>query len=98
MRLDDNDLYEEEKKIDVVNSVPGATQAYDHWGTLLREFIQKDTLDLKSKNLNDISPKLFAYKNLTVLDLSNNPALCVIPDDIDKLVGLKTLRWSGNNV
>jgi len=25
MKLDDNDLYEEEKKIDVVNAVPGAT-------------------------------------------------------------------------
>jgi len=60
--------------------------------------MQKDTLDLKSKNLTDISPKLFTYKNLTVVDLSNNPTLSLIPDDIDKLINLKTLRWSGNNV
>jgi len=60
--------------------------------------MQKDTLDLKSKNLTDISPKLFTYKNLTVVDLSNNPALSLIPDDIDKLINLKTLRWSCNNV
>lgn len=98
MKLDDNELHEEEKKIDVVNAVPGATQAYDHWATLLREFMQKDTLELKNKNLTEISPKLFTYKNLTVLDLSNNPALSLIPDDIDKLINLKTLRWNGNNV
>ena len=57
--------------------VPGATQntKQDMWDIYLREFVVSGSqLDLKGKNLENISPKLWNdYSQLTTLDLSENP-------------------------
>jgi Leucine-rich repeat (LRR) protein len=55
-------------------------------------------LDLRNKQLVDISPKLWQQKQLLVIDLSGNPGLSVIPNEISSLKNLRTLRWSGNGV
>lgn len=46
----------------------------DHWEVLLREFvINNSQLDLKNKELSNISPLLWQkYTQLTFLDLSQN--------------------------
>ncbi len=49
MRLDENEVMVEEKKLDAVKHLPGSTKEYDHWATLLREFMQGNALDLRSK-------------------------------------------------
>ena len=36
--------------------------------------------------------------DLTVLDLSGNPGITFIPQDIDMLQNLKTLRFQGNGL
>lgn len=72
--------------------MPNSTGEYDHWSTLLREFMQGSTLDLKNKQVEGLSQKLWAQEHLTVLDLSQNPKIGTIPDDIKHLVNLKTLR------
>ena len=36
--------------------------------------------------------------DLTVLDLSNNPSITFLPEDIDLLSNLKTLRFQGNGL
>mmetsp|Transcript_13221 Transcript_13221/g.18140 ORF Transcript_13221/g.18140 Transcript_13221/m.18140 type:complete len:107 (+) Transcript_13221:1211-1531(+) len=75
--------------------MPNSTGEYDHWSTLLREFVQGSTLDLKNKQVEGISQKLWASEHLTVLDLSQNPKIGAISDDIKHLVNLKTLRLIG---
>lgn len=75
MRLDENDVLEEEKKQDVVKQLPGSTKEFDRWDVLIREFLQGNSLDLRSKQLNDISPKLYNYRQIQVLDLSDNTGL-----------------------
>jgi hypothetical protein len=52
-------LQQEEKKFEQQMGLPGAKQEYDHWDTLLREFVQGTALDLRQQNLKEISPKLF---------------------------------------
>jgi hypothetical protein len=54
----------------VIKNIPGASQDYDPWDILLREFITGTALDLRNKSLTEISPKLWKYPNLTVIDLS----------------------------
>lgn len=75
MRLDENDVLEEEKKQDVVKQLPGSTKEFDRWDVLIREFLQGNSLDLRSKQLIDISPKLYNYRQIQVLDLSDNTGL-----------------------
>jgi Leucine-rich repeat (LRR) protein len=48
--------------------------------------------------LVEISPKLWTQKNLLVIDLSGNPGLSVMPNEIESLKNLRTLRWSGNGL
>jgi Leucine-rich repeat (LRR) protein len=74
---------------------PGATQQYDHWQTLLREFLQNTSLDLRNKQLTQISWKLFHYKQITTLDLSDNQ-LTEVPMEIDELKNLKSLKLNSN--
>ena len=60
---------------------------------LIREFRQGTALDLRNKNLTDFSPKVLDLNDLTVLDLSGNPGIQTIPQDIDLLSSLKTFRF-----
>ena len=53
--------------------------AYDHWDTLIREFKQGTALDLRNKELQEVSPKVLQLNDLTVLDLSGNSAITFIP-------------------
>jgi hypothetical protein len=48
----------------VIKNMPGASKDYDPWDLLLREFISNNSLDLRNKGLNEISPKLWKYENL----------------------------------
>ena len=78
--------------------VPGASNIGedDPWEVLLREFvISNSQLDLKSRELISISPKLWEnYSQLTFLDLSQNPKLgeVGIPAEFAQMRHLKTLR------
>ena len=53
---------------------------------------------MRNKQLTDISPKLWAHTDLTALDLSQNPGIASLPDDIDLLQQLKSLRVCGNGL
>jgi hypothetical protein len=64
MRLDENEVMQEEKKLDAVKHLPGSTQDYDHWNTLMREFLQGNSLDLRGKQLVDVSLKLFTFTQI----------------------------------
>ena len=72
--------------------------AYDQWDMLIREFKQGNALDLRNKELKDFSPKVLQLNDLAVLDLSGNPNIGFIPQDIDLLSNLKTFRFQGNKV
>lgn len=65
---------------------------------LIREFRQGTALDLRNKQLVDISPKLWMHTDLTVLDLSQNTGIVTIPEEIGLLVELKNLRVCGNGL
>jgi len=49
LRLEESEVNAEENKQDQIKNMPGATQQYDHWQTLLREFLQGTQLDLRGK-------------------------------------------------
>jgi Leucine-rich repeat (LRR) protein len=100
MRLGEEEIQESENKIDAAQGMPGASSSAsrDHWDVLIREFSQGTVLDLRDKQLTDVSEKLFMQKKLTQLDLSKNPSLNFIPEDIDLLVNLKALRICGNGI
>ena len=72
--------------------------AYDQWDMLIREFRQGTALDLRNKELQDFSPKVMELSDLTVLDLSGNPGITFIPQDIDLLSNLQTLRFQSNGL
>ena len=91
-------MQQEEKKFEQQMGLPGAKQEYDHWDTLLREFVQGTALDLRQQNLKEISPKLFQCTQLTSIDISDNPGLTFIPENFDMLVNLKTIRLCNNNI
>lgn len=101
MRLNDEELAQEEKKQNVSLNVPGAKMAEtDQWDVLLREFVVNGTqLDLREKKLENISPKLWEnYPRIQVLELSNNPGLSAdgaIPAEFALLTNLKSLRMEG---
>ena len=101
MRLGDEELAQEEKKQNVSLNVPGAKmQDADQWDVLLREFVVNGTqLDLRDKNLDTISPKLWLnYPRMQMLELSNNPGLSAdgaIPEEFALLTNLKSLRLEG---
>ena len=93
MRLGDEDIKKAEQNQAKILGTPGATKGdEDPWEFLLREFVVNNTqLDLRGKELNNISPILWErYPNIQVLDLSQNPIQ--IPEEIGMLEGLKTLR------
>lgn len=77
----------------MIKNIPGASKGgdYDPWDILIREFLTNTSLDLRAKGLTDISPKLWRYDLITVLDLSQNQ-LSELPEDIIALKNLKTLR------
>lgn len=91
MRLDEGEVQTEERKQAVIKHIPGASQNYDPWDILLREFINNTTLDLRGKQLSEVSPKLWNHTNLTVVDLSQN-TFTEIPEDISYLRNLRQLR------
>ena len=62
---------------------------------LIREFRQGSAIDLRNKQLSEISPKLLQQTFLTELDLSQNPGITMLPDDLDLLSNLKKLRVCG---
>ena len=43
--------------------------------------------------MQEVSPKVLQLSDLTILDLSGNPAINFIPQDIDMLHSLKTMRF-----
>ena len=63
----------------------------------MREFVVNGvSLDLRSKNLNLISPKLWlTYPNLLTIDLSENPSITKIPEEFGNILHLKQLRLAG---
>ena len=65
---------------------------------LIREFKQGNSLDLRDKKLVDFSQKLLELNDLVVLDLSSNAGITFIPQDIDRMTSLKTLRFQNNNL
>ena len=69
---------------------------------MLREFTQGNSLDLRRKELTDISPRLWneAAGHIQVLDLSQNPALgdSGIPADLSLMVNLRSLRLEQCNI
>lgn len=97
MRLSENEIAHGEIKENADNNLPNQSLSYDAWDGFLREFvINGQTLDLKNKNLNTIIPKLWLnYPSLISIDLSSNPLLGSIPEEIGNLVNLKQLRLSG---
>lgn len=69
-------------------------ERYDAWDTFLKmHVIGGIHLDLKNQNLNIISPKLWAnFHTLITLDLSLNPLLKHIPEEVGNLKNLEELR------
>ena len=65
---------------------------------MIREFKQGTALDLRNKELKDFSSKVLNLTDLTVLDLSGNPGITFIPNDIDLLSNLRTLKFQGNGL
>jgi len=63
----------------------------------LREFVVNGvSLDLKNKNLDMISPKLWlTYPNLLTIDLSENASITKIPEEFGNILHLKQLRLVG---
>jgi Leucine-rich repeat (LRR) protein len=64
----------------------------------MREFIQGTMIDLRNKDLTELSPKLWNHTQLTQVELSQNPKLTKIPEEISLLTNVKTLRLTGNNI
>ena len=98
MRLGEDEVETEEAKQSAARGMPNMTNkggAYDQWDMLIREFRQGTALDLRNKELQEVSPKVLQLTDLTVLDLSGNPAITFIPQDIDMLSNLKTMRFCG---
>ena len=100
MRLGEDEVETEEAKQSAARGIPNMNQggAYDQWDTLIREFRQGTALDLRNKDLKDFSPKVLNLVDLTVLDLSGNPGITFLPNDIDLLTNLKTLRFCSNGL
>lgn len=96
-RLSDNEVAKEEIKAGMGSNVPGASAQYDAWDSFLREFVVGGTtLDVRNKNLDMISPKLWLqHPGLLVIDLSENPHLKALPEEFGNLVNLKQLRLHG---
>ncbi len=65
-------MQEEEQKQAVIKHIPGSSQGYDPWDILIREFLTNNVLDLRSKGLTEISPKLWRYEQIVSIDLSQN--------------------------
>lgn len=78
--------------------MPTIGGGYDKWDMLIREFKQGNSLDLRDKKLVDFSQKLLELNDLVVLDLSSNAGITFIPQDIDRMTSLKTLRFQNNNL
>jgi internalin A len=97
MKLSDNEIQKNENALDVENNIPNSSSSYDAWDEFLREYvINGEQLDLKNKNLNNISPKVWLkYPGLLSVDLSSNPLICSLPEEFGNLVGLKQLRLTG---
>lgn len=54
------------------------------------------SLDLRNKNLNMISPKLWlTYPNLLTIDLSENASITKIPEEFGNILHLRQLRLAG---
>lgn len=98
MRLGEDVVEREETKQSQARGIPTMSGGYDQWDMLIREFRQGTALDLRNKELTDFSPKVLELSDLTVLDLSGNPGITFLPQDIDMLQNLKTLRFQGNGL
>ena len=97
LRLSEDEIAKNEIKQNADLNLPNSSASYDAWDTFLREFVTNGQIaDFRSKDLNQISPKLWlTYPGLTSLDLSSNPLLSALPEDIGNLSNLKQLRISG---
>jgi len=91
LRLDEKDVSREEQKQAAKKNIPGASQEYDPWDLLLREFVENNALDLRNKGVTSISPKLWGLDNLISVDFSQNK-LSSLPEEIYYLRKLKSLR------
>ena len=58
----------EENKQAVIKNMPST--GYDPWDILIREFMVNNQLDLRSKGLTEISPKLWRFDQITHIDFS----------------------------
>mmetsp|Transcript_40458 Transcript_40458/g.38953 ORF Transcript_40458/g.38953 Transcript_40458/m.38953 type:complete len:254 (-) Transcript_40458:75-836(-) len=94
-RIDEGEVQQEEQKQAVIKNMPGAKGQFDIWDSLLREFIQGSSIDLRNKGLESISEKLWKLEHLTVVDLSTN-MIAEIPSDVRLLKSLKVLRVCSN--
>lgn len=100
MRLSENEVVAEEVKQGIEQNLPGASMQTDAWDALLREFVVGgSTLELKNRNLNFISPKLWlGYPGLLSVDFSENPHLNSIPEEFGNLLNLKQIRFQKCNL
>lgn len=97
MKLGDDENFEDEIQKAKAAKLPGAGAQYDVWEVLLREFVQNNALIVHKKDISEISPSVWEYKQLTLIDLSHN-CLTYIPEDICKLTKLKALRANDNQL
>lgn len=97
MRLTEAEVAKEEVQRNREDYLPVASGGYDAWDGFLREFVTNGTvLDLRNKNLNSISNKVWLnYPKLQSVDLSTNPLISSIPEEFGNLSNLKQLRFSG---
>ena len=97
MRLSEAEVAKDEVQRNREDNFPVASSGYDAWDGFLREFVTSGTvLDLRNKNLNTISPKVWlTYPQLQTVDLSTNPLISSIPEEFGNLSALKQLRLSG---
>ena len=58
MRLGEDTCEQEERKQAAAKNLPGASGGADQWDMLIREFRQGSAIDLRNKQLSEISPKL----------------------------------------
>ncbi|CAI2384285.1 unnamed protein product [Moneuplotes crassus] len=97
LRLDVKEEEKLERKKAQDRQLPGASSRADPWEIYLREYFHNNQLILQRKSVLSISPILWDYDELTLLDLSHNE-ITSIPEEIHHLSNLLSLRLSHNKL
>ncbi|CAD8081571.1 unnamed protein product [Paramecium sonneborni] len=72
-------------------------QTNNIWEEYLRNFLHKDELAIRQKNINQIDNCVFRLTNLIIIDFSQNN-IEVIPDQIQQLQNLKKVSFNENKI